>query len=289
MRFYCISKTDNFIYKTAGETVDKTIGALKKACESHEIEFNLVDSNRFDSANFPKLTQEGIVYRVTMDASAVRIENEIVNEKCRTFYKDPVKKFPLYDGFEILEKAGLPVIETVHEIVADYDTLKRHSEELGGFPVVIKCLGKTHGIGVMKIDSLESLVSVVDYLKTLEAEGKKFVLKKYFEHSRQGRIIVLGDRVIASHENVRIPRDFRTNAVPEELRERRAVKYENALEEAAVKAVNSLNVNFGAVDILINEDGDFRIAEVNFPCYFNRTQEITGVDITGMMVEFLAH
>ncbi|KKQ46317.1 MAG: hypothetical protein US63_C0003G0030, partial [Candidatus Moranbacteria bacterium GW2011_GWC2_37_8] len=44
---------------------------------------------------------------------------------------------------------------------------------------------------------------------------------------------------------------------------------------------------FGGVDILIDRNGEHYLIEANFPCFFPRCQMLTGVDISGMMLDYL--
>jgi glutathione synthase/RimK-type ligase-like ATP-grasp enzyme len=57
----------------------------------------------------------------------------------------------------------------------------------------------------------------------------------------------------------------------------------------AIDAVSVLELKFGGVDLLFDADGNAHIAEVNFPTDFGCCQEITGIDIATMMLEFASH
>ncbi|KKQ44614.1 MAG: hypothetical protein US63_C0025G0019, partial [Candidatus Moranbacteria bacterium GW2011_GWC2_37_8] len=43
--------------------------------------------------------------------------------------------------------------KTLNLFSRDRDLLQKYVEFLGGFPIIIKSLGGSHGVGVMKIDS----------------------------------------------------------------------------------------------------------------------------------------
>ena len=55
----------------------------------------------------------------------------------------------------------------------------------------------------------------------------------------------------------------------------------------AERAVAALGLEFGGVDILVDEQGTATIAEVNFPCNFARNQMNTGTDVAGLLVDHL--
>ena len=104
-------------------------------------------------------------------------------------------------------------------------------------------------------------------------------------YTAHARLIVLGDQVIDSIEYKREPNDFRSNVAkqPSVL----AKKFPQHIQDAAVESVKALDLEFGGVDILIQNDGQFYIAEVNFPCNFSRSQLTTQTDIAGAIIDFL--
>ena len=55
----------------------------------------------------------------------------------------------------------------------------------------------------------------------------------------------------------------------------------------AVKAVKTLGLETGGVDLLFDTDGKPFLTEVNFPHDFSMTQKITGIDIAQAMVKHL--
>jgi len=137
-------------------------------------------------------------------------------------------------------------------------------------------------MGVIKVDSFSSLLSITDYLIH---SNQQAVLRKFIEHEEHARLIVLGDSVISSIAYKKPTDDFRTN-----VGEKPNVvgkKYSTEVQEIAVKSSKSLGFEFAGVDIIIDKSGTPYLAEVNFPCYFPRAQEATGDDISGMMVDYL--
>ena len=95
---------------------------------------------------------------------------------------------------------------------------------------------------------------------------------------------MLGDKVIDSIEYTANDGDFRSNegAKPNVAPK----KFTDEVEKLAVKATRALGLEFGGVDIMITNNGP-KVAEVNFPCFFPRCQQLTGTDIAGMMVDYL--
>lgn len=185
---------------------------------------------------------------------------------------------PLY----LIKKSNLPIIKTIYHLTRDRQLLKKYVDYLGGFPLIIKTSGSSHGIGVMKLDSFDSLISVVDYLvKTQD----RFIMRRFIDYTQHARLIVLGNKVIGSIEYKKIRGDFRSN-VGDKLNVH-TVNFSNEIQAMAIKATHAINIDFSGTDILIDREGNGFIAEVNFPCFFPRVQLATGIDIAGQMIDYL--
>lgn len=137
-------------------------------------------------------------------------------------------------------------------------------------------------MGVIRVDTSESLYSLVDLLL---ARKLKIVLRQYIKVKTAARLIVLGTDVIGSLEYVAPPDDFRSNVG--KTPEVHGRIYNEEINGLAVAAVQVLALDYGGVDILIDEAGKPYIAEVNFPCNFARAEQITGCDIGGKIIEWL--
>lgn len=128
------------------------------------------------------------------------------------------------------------------------------------FPMIIKTLRGTHGIGVMKVDSKASLVSVAQAF--LATSGAEIMLQEFIEHEESLRIIMIGDKVLAANRRGQ-PKEkdeFRTNAhLGSET-----TAYEPEEEEIALgrKIVELFGCNFCAIDY-IKHDGKLLVLEVN--------------------------
>lgn len=131
------------------------------------------------------------------------------------------------------------------------------------FPMIIKTLRGTHGIGVMKVDSRSSLTSVA---QTLLKESMHFMLQEFIEHKQSARIIMIGDKLLAANLRGQ-PEDkdeFRTNShLGSET-----TKYEPPEDELALGAriVELFGCNFCAIDYIIKGEGETKeliILEVN--------------------------
>lgn len=107
-----------------------------------------------------------------------------------------------------LKKHGLPHPRTAY--VANEENIETAVKEIGGkFPVIVKTLTGAEGIGVSKIDSMESLKSV---LQTLWKFGAEVIMQEFLpDFKNDVRSIVLNGRIFACAKRDKAPKDFRTN------------------------------------------------------------------------------
>lgn len=277
MTFYCINR------RGANPI---TIELLKNSAKERSINFKEICSDSYKFVDFPALNKDDILYNVCVDHKSRTLEKCIINNDVITFCVNNSTGSYSYDNVIdatiVHSKNNLPIIKTVFDVTRDRKILNQYVDYLEGFPIIIKSTDGSHGVGVMKIDSLDSLLSIIDVLLS---ENKKFIMRKFIDYKEHARLIVLGDKVISSIEYKKIRNDFRSN-VGKELNII-AKSFGKEIENVAIDAVRVLGYEFGGVDILLDNKGDFYIAEVNYPCFFPRAQQTTGIDISGLMIDYL--
>jgi len=266
-----------------------TVELLEKAAQQkQDVAIKLIYSDDFDFTSEVSLAENDALYCLSDDAKSRLVEKFIINDKVKSFYKnsefcyDKVDDADDLKSFFVHRKENLPTIDTVVALSRDKQLLKKYVDALGGYPIIIKCIGGSHGVGTMKIDSEDSLSSIVDYL--LSTNGN-FIMKRFIEVQTHLRLTVIGNEVVDAIEYLMPSNDFRTNA-GSDLIVRRAEPNPEA-KDIAVRAVNSLGYELGGVDLLIDKGGNVNIAEVNFPCFFPRSQMLTGTDIASKIIEYL--
>jgi ribosomal protein S6--L-glutamate ligase len=114
-------------------------------------------------------------------------------------------KFLSYIAFS---RNNIPIPRTA--LIPTEKAIENAHERIGGkFPVVIKTLSGTQGIGVSIVDSMQSMVSVIQSLKKYNAD---LLIQEHIKLKYDVRTIVLGGRIIASTRRNKVPDDFRSNA-----------------------------------------------------------------------------
>lgn len=167
----------------------------------------------------------------------------------------------------VLNNAGIKspysfTMTNVDDIEATVDWLEKEGKLK--YPIIIKTLRGTHGIGVMKLDSRASLVSVA---QTMQKENLDFIVQEFMEHKQSARMIMIGDKLLAANLRGQ-PKDkneFRTNAHLGSETE----PYNPSEDEIALgcRIVELFGSKFCAIDYLIkdleNGSKEYIVLEVN--------------------------
>lgn len=268
MKFHCVTLPEQLT----------TNNILKKACEIRDIEFCF---SNLDCS----ISNTDLVYRVSdgSHSNVLKIEKKLLDSGGVSFYRD-WKNF-LYDrssDFDSTVLSNSPI--PIPKFIRIFESSKINSDvidSIGGYPLVLKVLGGSHGVGVIKVDSATALVGLADYFINNKIN---FVLKEFVEGGISGRLIVLGKKVIGSIEYFANSSDFRSNSGKNP--NVRAMEYPEYVQKMAINAVSMLGLDFGGVDVLFGARGPL-VAEINFPCFFPRVQILTGIDVAGQMIEYL--
>lgn len=275
MKFYCITyDLDHPCSKL-----------LQSSCMKSGIEFVQIDPLKFSYGDDLLSGEKKLLYRVSKSGSnqhVSSIEKFLINDETATFYSSSPAVLSKPNQLMIFRENHIPIPKTVYSVSNNVDLLKKEVKYLGGFPLILKALGGSHGVGVMKIDSFESLISFVDFLYH---RGHSLILREFIDVKKSARLIVLGRKVIDSVEYVALKDDFRTNRGQSPIVQPKI--FSKDVQKIALKAVKVLGKEFGGVDILIDKNNRSYVTEVNFPCNFSRCQLLTGKDISGMMIDHL--
>ena len=273
-------------YIISTNTLDAT-KRLIDACEKRNINYQLLNPLTFD-LNKNNFSDKDSFYRVSRIKRARLLDDYLVDKGCVTVKKQESKKnfsrLNTIEQNELCEKQGIKCIPTIYFPVLNQNILLKQVENLNGFPVIVKEMGSSNGGGVMKIDSISSLLSILNIV--LHSARGDVVLKKYIEHDEQARIVVLNGVVVGEKANLRNSDDVIIGGAGTRFISEKK-EYPKEIREMAIKAVEALGLNFGGVDILIGKDGKNYLAEVNMPCAFTYVEDVAGIDIAGKIVEFL--
>jgi ribosomal protein S6--L-glutamate ligase len=136
----------------------------------------------------------------------------------------------------------------------------------------------------MLAESLRSAQSIVD---SLQVFNQQILLQRYIEESSGSdlRAFVVGDRVVATMRRTACKEEFRSNV------HRGASTKPHTLDvkvqELAVRAVKSLNLQVAGVDLIESKDG-ILVLEVNASPGLEGIEGATEFDVAGEIIDFAA-
>ncbi len=107
----------------------------------------------------------------------------------------------------LFEKFGIPTPRTAY--VSNEKNLKTALDKIGGkFPVILKTLTGTQGVGVIKVESYEGLMATVQAMWKLKAE---MLIQEYMKTDFDVRTFVVDNKIFASTKRTHSSYDFRSN------------------------------------------------------------------------------
>jgi hypothetical protein len=261
----------------------ESLALLQEACEQRGVLLRRVAASRFRYAPEDRPPPFSMLFRPATSPAALHVEDFLIRDDLASFFPGvSAVHFACTSPLRAMERAGVNVPRTFPVGSADPGLLASFVERLGGFPVVIKAGGGEGGVGVMRADSMPALRSLLDYLVH---GGGVPMLSAYVPGAMHHRVVVVGDRAVATYENPIRPDDFRS--LPSGDPAHYSADVPPELAGPAIRAVQAQRVLFGGVDLLRHPSGRVYVLEVNFPCYFPQATAVGGVDVAGEMVRFL--
>ena len=173
---------------------------------------------------------------------------------------------------EVLEADGLPVPR--YALITGEENLDQALEAVGGkFPVVLKLLSGTQGIGVSIVDSYASLKSVYQTIAKLAPENEILIQEKIdANYDLRIQIIVKKfDPINPTKDNCILLGSMKREAVEKDFRTNYSLggkvsgyEISDEIKDIACKAANAVGCHWCGVDIMIDsKDGKPYILEVN--------------------------
>jgi len=234
------------------------------------------EGKKFEGADIviPRLSEDNLDYKCAIINHLEKMDIKVLNTgKSMRIASNKVETQIL------LNDVGLSTPKTA--VFTNEEQIDAALEAIGGkFPVIVKTLFGTHGVGVVRADSKASLVSLIQLLLK---SGEQFMLQEFIEHSESARVLLLDDKVLASVMRTIPDGDFRSNAHQgAELK-----KHEPTQEEldACIKAAKTLGIRLAAVDYILNGD-DIVVLEVNGSPGFEAMQKVIDEPIADAIIDF---
>jgi len=174
---------------------------------------------------------------------------------------------------------GLPITGFAHSTKMTQELIKL----VGGAPLVIKLLEGTQGKGVVLAETDGAAESVIDAFREMDAN---ILVQEFIKEARGSdiRCFVVGNEVVAAMKRTAKVGEFRSNLHRGGSAQVVAITAEEA--QAALGATKALGLSVAGVDLLRSERGPL-IMEVNSSPGLNGIETSTGIDVAGMIIEYL--
>lgn len=186
-----------------------------------------------------------------------------------------------FHSLRILAQHGLPVPSSL--TVGSATFLEDAVADVGDYPFILKPFHGTHGTGVMLLDTPTSLTSVVDALCDLHQD---YVIQSFIEEAGgvDIRVLVVGGEAVAAMKRSAPPGEFRANIHKGASGE--AIALIDEYTHLAIEAAAALELEIAGVDLLLANEGPV-VLEVNPSPGFEALESVTGIDIAGVIIEFV--
>lgn len=150
------------------------------------------------------------------------------------------------------------------------------------FPIIIKLLESTHGVGVALATNLYQLERVAEGFLHLQGQ---VILQEFIKESngRDIRALVVGDKVVAAMERKAMEGEFRANI--HRGASAKAVKLSEADEALCLRAAKAIGVEVAGVDLIPSSRGPL-LMEINASPGLEGIETATEVDIAGAIIEY---
>ena len=199
---------------------------------------------------------------------------EISADKYRTYVK--------------LQDFGLTQPKTV--LIPNEDTWEQALESLDSkFPIIMKTLEGSKGVGVLFIESERQIESLVQLLYN-QNENVDLLIQEYIKTDGDVRVIVLGGKIIASMKREIIEGDFRSN-VSQGAKVKEYPLTELEVEECLL-AAKAIDGSWTAVDFIPSKNPKKKspyILEVNHSPGTEGIEKATGKNIVKEVIDFYSN
>ena len=308
----------NVLILSGAETISKTAKSFEEECKERGITCNVLN---VDNSSMEKLYNGHIITDHESNSEIIInpettiviprrgvVKNSKTKQLMRNLEKNRyfcVNSLSSIEACEnkyltsvLLEEEGLPVPK--YAIISDENTLDPALEKIGGeFPVIMKLLSGSQGIGVSIIDSYASLKSVYQTLRKVSPENE-ILLQEKIDSNYDIRVQIIIKKfdplntknnmdnceILGSMKREAVEKDFRTNySLGGEVKD---FEMTDEIMELSCKAANAVGCHWCGVDIMIDEKTNKPyILEVNASPGTEGISKVINKPIVGSVLDYV--
>lgn len=184
-------------------------------------------------------------------------------------------------SLQILSRASIGLPKTVF---TNYSTnVEEIFSEIGSFPVIIKLLEGTQGIGVVLAENRSAASSVIESFHGLKA---RIIVQEFIKEAKGAdiRAFVVDGKVVGAMKRQAKEGEFRSNLHRGGKAE--IIKLSREEKEIAIASAKALGLGVAGVDMLQSKRGPL-VMEVNSSPGLEGIEKATGINIAGKIIEYL--
>ncbi len=184
---------------------------------------------------------------------------------------------------QVLTRYKIPMPRSY--VVRSAQYIEEIVKKIGSYPVIIKSLVGSAGIGVAIVETGRALRSLIDMIVHDDASGP-LIIQEYEREikGRDLRVFIIGGKIVAAMERIAKKRsEFRSNfSLGGHVKVAELTKKECDISLAAARACD---LDIAGVDIVRTSKGP-KVLEVNSTPGLEGITLATGIDIAGEMIKY---
>lgn len=179
-----------------------------------------------------------------------------------------------------LASAGMPVPDSA--MLRAPNEIAPAVERLGGYPLVLKFIRGSQGVGVIFAPDASVVTSVLEAMNILQYD---VLLQRYYPRAAQTdlRVFVLGGEALWAVRRTSTNGRFRSNFHRGGRAE--AVELDSAAKHLAQQAAGEFELGMAGVDLIESPSG-WLVMEVNSSPGFETLEQVWRVDVAGAILEY---
>jgi ribosomal protein S6--L-glutamate ligase len=184
-------------------------------------------------------------------------------------------------SLQILSRASIGLPKTVFTNYSK--NVEEIFSEIGSFPVIIKLLEGTQGIGVVLAENRSAASSVIESFHGLKA---RIIVQEFIKEAKGAdiRAFVVDGKVVGAMKRQAKEGEFRSNLHRGGKAE--IIKLSREEKEIAIASAKALGLGVAGVDMLQSKRGPL-VMEVNSSPGLEGIEKATGINIAGKIIEYL--
>lgn len=176
------------------------------------------------------------------------------------------------------QMAGLPLIDTI--VWGSNEKLIENTRE---FPLIIKKNLSSRGRDVFKVNNLSDIKEIFDN----DYNSREMLLQPFLKLGEDLRIIVIGGEVIGAMKRTASEGKYLTNYSQGGSVENYDLEAHPEVREIAEKVAKHFELDYVGVDLMMSDEGGWKVLEVNRSCQFQGFEKATGINVPQKVLQFL--